>query len=278
MTEHAESDGSARARGLRIIAGPCVLQDGQAALEVAAELVRIREDLAVPVTFKASFDKANRTRGRSYRGPGLARGLELLAEVRRASGLPLLTDIHEPGQAEPVAAVVDVLQIPAFLARQTDLIVAAARTGRPVNLKKAQFMAPDDVVWAVEKARDAGCETISVTERGTCFGYHDLVVDPRGLHRLLELGRRHGFEVIFDATHAAQLPSAGEGGLSGGDRRLVPPLARAAAAVGVSSFYFETYPDPDSAPSDGPNALVLAELRGVVAMQKRLVELCGAGA
>ena len=259
---------------MRLIAGPCVLQrDGQQALTIARHLRALSERLGGEVTFKASFDKANRTRADSFRGPGLARGLELLAAIGDATGLPILTDIHEPWQAERAAEVAHTLQIPAFLSRQTDLITAAARTGRALNLKKGQFMAPDDVVWAVDKARRAGATEIAVTERGVSFGYRDLIVDPRSLARLLELGRRHDFEVVFDGTHSVQRPSAEEG-RSGGERRYVAPLVRAAAAIGVRRFFLETWLDPDDAtasPCDGPNALPLEAIEPLLLVTRRII-------
>ncbi len=246
------------------IAGPCVLDDDPAdALAVARALADLASRQPIRPVFKASFDKANRTRGDSPRGPGLQRGLEVLTAVRDATHLPLLTDIHEAWQADVAAQVVDVLQIPAFLCRQTDLIRAAAATGRVVNIKKGQFLAPDDVPWLVEKARDAGAADVWITERGTSFGYHRLVVDMQGLASLALDAPRLGFRLVFDATHAVQRPSA-DGGRSGGERRFVPPLLRAAAALGVRAFFTEAWPDPDRAPSDGPNALRLQDLEQVV--------------
>lgn len=261
------------------IIGPCVLDhDGEVALQIAHHLAALAGRLEVSITFKASFDKANRTRGSSFRGPGLERGLELLAEVHRQTGLPILTDVHECWQAEPAAAVAEVLQIPAFLCRQTDLIAAAAATGRTVNIKKGQFLAPDDVVWPVEKARDAGARQVWVTERGACFGYHDLVVDPEGIATMLDLSRGGAFELVFDATHSVQRPSAGPG-VTGGERRRVPALLRAAAAIGVRRFFIETWPDPDDpvrAPSDGPNAVPLAWVETLVTQTNAVCDLVGA--
>jgi 2-dehydro-3-deoxyphosphooctonate aldolase (KDO 8-P synthase) len=216
-----------------------------------------RHDL--PVVFKASFDKANRSSYRSFRGPGLDEGLRILARVKEGTGLPLTTDVHEPGQAKPVAEVVDCLQIPAFLCRQTDLLVAAARTGRPVKIKKGQFLAPWDMRNVVAKVTDSGNANVLVTERGASFGYNTLVVDMRSLPILREIG----CPVIFDATHAVQQPG-GQGTASGGERRFVPVLARAAVAVGVAGLFIETHDDPDHAPSDGPNMVPLKEFEPLI--------------
>ena len=245
---------------MKLFAGPCVLeQDSASALSIARQLVKLREQ-GVEVTFKGSFDKANRTRLGSFRGPGLVRGLAVLEQVKRETGLEVTTDIHEAGQAESVATVASVIQIPALLSRQTDLITAAAKTGRAVNIKKGQFMSPDDVCWAVEKARQGGAAEVYVTERGVMFGYNNLVVDPRSLVRLLELGRREAFEVIFDGSHSIQTPSANQG-CSGGERRMIAPLCRAAVAIGVENLFLETWPDsPDQAPCDGPIAFELEEI------------------
>ncbi|MBU0517297.1 MAG: 3-deoxy-8-phosphooctulonate synthase, partial [Proteobacteria bacterium] len=209
----------------------------------------------IPLVFKASFDKANRTRHDSFRGPGLEQGLQILDEVRRQTGLSLLTDVHEAGQAATIAEVVDVLQVPAFLCRQTDLVAACAATGKPVNLKKGQFIAPADARHLVDKAHALGATAVSLTERGFCFGYNNLVVDMRGL----ALMRDFAVPVIFDATHSVQLPGAA-GGSSGGERQHVATLARAAVAVGVDGLYVEVHDDPDRARSDGPNALTPALL------------------
>ena len=239
------------------IVGPCVLEgNGEDALEVADTLAELALELGVTIVFKASFDKANRTRADSFRGPGLDRGLELLSRVHQRSGLPILTDIHEPHQAAPVAEVADILQIPALLCRQTDLIEAAARTNKTLNIKKGQFLAPQDILWPVDKARRAGASEVWICERGTSFGYHNLVVDPEGLALMLELAEDGDFEIVFDATHAVQRPAASEG-VTTGNRRFVPPLMRAAAAIGVRRFFVETYPDPERAPSDAANALPL---------------------
>jgi 2-dehydro-3-deoxyphosphooctonate aldolase (KDO 8-P synthase) len=217
----------------------------------------------VPVIYKASYDKANRSRLRAPRGPGLERGLEALARVRAATGLPVLTDVHEPGHVPAAAAVADVLQIPAFLCRQTDLLVAAGRAGRAVNVKKGQWMAPEDMAGAVEKVRAGGPPEVAVTERGTFFGYGDLVVDMRAFARLRAACAT---PVIYDATHSVQRPGRGPGGASGGAREHIPPLLYAAAAAGADGFFLETHPDPDRAPSDGPNMVPLDQLAHVVSV------------
>jgi 2-dehydro-3-deoxyphosphooctonate aldolase (KDO 8-P synthase) len=241
------------------IAGPCVLQDLGLALEIATELKRIAAQLRVSLVYKASFDKANRTSGAAFRGVGLSTGLEMLAEVRRVTGLPVTTDIHESSQAAPVSEVCDLLQIPAFLARQTDLLVAAARTGRAVNVKKGQFMAPGDMRHVVAKLAEAGCHDVLLCERGTFFGYGRLVNDMRALPQMRALG----CPVVFDATHSVQEPG-GLGDATGGNRAMVEPLARAAMAVGIDGLFCETHPDPDNSPSDGPNMIPLAKLEGVM--------------
>lgn len=248
------------------IAGPCVLQDVGLALEIATELKRIAAQLPVSLVFKASFDKANRTSGAAFRGVGLTAGLEMLAEVHRVTGLPVTTDIHESSQAAPVSEVCDLLQIPAFLARQTDLLVAAARTGRAVNVKKGQFMAPGDMRHVVTKLAEAGCHDVLLCERGTFFGYGRLVNDMRALPQMRALG----CPVVFDATHSVQEPG-GLGDATGGNRAMVEPLARAAMAVGIDGLFCETHPDPDNSPSDGPNMIPLADLEGVM---RRLIAIC----
>jgi 2-dehydro-3-deoxyphosphooctonate aldolase (KDO 8-P synthase) len=240
---------------LALIAGPCVLEDETLTLRVAARLAGLAGRRRIPLVFKASWDKANRTSAASYRGPGLAEGLRLLGRVRRETGLPVLTDVHETSHVDDVAAVADVLQVPAFLARQTDLLVACGRSGRAVNVKKGPFMAPEDMVHAVEKVRGAGGTSVLVTERGAVFGYHDLVVDMRSLPILAGLPAA----VVFDASHSVQRP-AGRGASSGGDRTMIPPLVRAACAVGVDALFVEVHPDPARAKSDGPNAWPLARL------------------
>jgi 2-dehydro-3-deoxyphosphooctonate aldolase (KDO 8-P synthase) len=232
------------------IAGPCLVEDRDFMLRMAETIQEVCERHEVGLVFKSSFDKANRSSGESVRGPGIDEGLATLAAVKEASGLPVITDIHESWQAEPAAEVVDVLQIPAFLCRQTDLLRAAAATGRAVNVKKGQFLSPPEMGNVVAKLEAAGCDRILITERGTTFGYNNLVVDFRGLPQLRALG----YPVVFDATHSVQLPG-GLGGASGGQREYVPYLARAAAAVGVDALFVEVHADPDSAPSDGPNMI-----------------------
>jgi 2-dehydro-3-deoxyphosphooctonate aldolase (KDO 8-P synthase) len=230
-----------------LIAGPCVIESGQVLPRVAETLARLSEERGIPICFKASFDKANRARLDGARGPGLEAGLRTLAQVRAASGLPILTDIHEAHQAAPVAEVVDVLQIPAFLCRQTDLLIAAGRTGKPVNVKKGQWMQAEAMAGAVEKLRNGGAVEVAITERGTFFGYGDLVVDMRNFARLRSAT---GAPVIFDATHAVQQPGRGEWGSSGGSREFIPPLLAAAAVAGADGFFLETHPDPARALSD----------------------------
>jgi len=241
------------------IAGPCVLETQSEAREIAEELHRVAQLLGVQLVFKASFDKANRTSGDAYRGPGLAEGLKILSEISRDTGLPVTTDIHESSQAAAVGEVCDLLQIPAFLARQTDLLTAAARTGKAVNVKKAQFMAPGDMRHVVDKLAEAGCANILLTERGTFFGYGRLVNDMRAIPQMQELG----VPVVFDATHSVQEPG-GLGGATGGNRAMVEPLARAAMALGAEGLFTETHPDPDRSPSDGPNMIPLAEIEDVL--------------
>jgi 2-dehydro-3-deoxyphosphooctonate aldolase (KDO 8-P synthase) len=240
-----------------LIAGPCVLEDDALNLAVARALARLSADLGLPVVFKASFDKANRARPDAPRGPGLDEGLLRLARVRAETGLPLLTDIHEPAQAMAAADVADALQVPAFLARQTDLIVAAARTGRAVNLKKGQWMAPEEMAGAVAKARAAGAAEVAVTERGTFFGYGDLVVDMRAFARLRAAC---GCPAAFDGTHSVQRPGQA-GGASGGDRDAVAPLVLAAVAAGCDALFLEVHPRPEAAPSDAATMLPLNRLR-----------------
>ena len=254
-------------RPFTLIAGPCALESRAHAMEMSAALRELTQDLGVPLIYKTSFDKANRTSSSSARGLGLEASLPILAEVRETQGCPVLTDVHEPGQCAPVAEVVDVLQIPAFLCRQTDLLIAAARTGKTVNVKKGQFLAPWDMANVVAKISDAGNDNILVTERGASFGYNTLVSDMRALPILAELG----YPVVFDATHSVQQPG-GRGTASGGQREFVPVLARAAVAVGVAAVFMETHQDPDSAPSDGPNMLPLKEMRAVL---ETLLELDG---
>lgn len=258
-------------QSLPVIAGPCVIESEELVLETAFFLAAMAERLGVPLVFKSSFDKANRSALGTFRGPGLAEGLRLLQLVRQETGLPVLTDVHEPGQCAPAAEVCDVLQIPAFLCRQTDLVVAAAATGRPVNIKKGQFMAPDDLRKVVDKARSTGNDNVTVTERGVSFGYHNLVVDMRSFALLHD----DGIPVIYDVTHSLQLPGGGHGGMeSGGDRRFAEPLARAAVAAGADGVFLEVHPDPEHARSDSavqlPPERAEALLRSLVAVRKAL--------
>ena len=241
------------------IAGPCVIESAELLNTIAAELVRIAHETDINIVFKASFDKANRTSIHSFRGPGLERGLQMLDDVKQSYGLRITTDIHETYQAQAAAQVVDILQIPAFLCRQTDLLVAAARTGRIVNVKKAQFLSGPDMQFPVEKCRDAGAHEVWLTERGNAFGYNNLVVDFRNIPDMLPLADR----VVMDCTHSVQRPGAA-GGKTGGDRRFVPAMAKAAKAFGATGFFFETHPNPEQALSDGPNMLLLQDLEGLV--------------
>ena len=244
---------------LVLVAGLNVIESEAETLEVARLLREIAERHDLPLVFKASFDKANRSSFSSFRGPGLDAGLRVLARVKAETGLPITTDVHEPGQAKAVAEVADCLQIPAFLCRQTDLVAACAATGKPVNFKKGQFVAPLDMRYAVEKARHFGAQDVLVTERGYAFGHNDLVVDFRGLIQMREFA-----PVCFDATHAAQHPGAGEGA-SDGDRRNVAPLARAAVAIGIDALFVEVHPEPDRAPCDGPAQIGFAALDRLLA-------------
>ncbi len=250
---------------LCLIAGPCAIEGRSQTLEVAAALKEIVAKVDMPLVFKSSFDKANRTSGSSYRGVGMDEGLSILADVRDTVGLPVITDIHLPEQAAPVAEVTDMLQIPAFLSRQTDLLVAAAETGKPLNIKKGQFLSPWEMEHVAAKVADAGNARICLCERGTCFGYNNLVVDMRSL----EIMKRTGYPVIFDATHSVQLPGA-ENGKSGGQREFVPVLARAAVAVGVAGLFMEVHPDPDRAPCDGVNMLPLKVVPQLLKVFRRL--------
>lgn len=240
-----------------LIAGPCVLEHDALNLEIAEALARLSDELALPIIFKASFDKANRSQSGAARGPGLEAGLRRLERVRADSGLPLLTDVHEPGHAEAAAEVCDVLQIPAFLCRQTDLVEAAARTGRPVNIKKGQWLSPEEMTGPVGKARAAGAQSIAVTERGTFLGYGDLVVDMRSFTRLRDATR---CPAIFDGTHSVQRPGRAAGA-SGGDPQFIRPLVHAAVAAGADALFLEVHPHPHTAPSDGSNMLRLELLR-----------------
>lgn len=259
-----------------VIAGPCVIESEDLCLSMGAKLAEIAQRQTIQLVFKASFDKANRTSGTSFRGVGMDEGLRILDKVRSETGLPILTDIHSAEQVAPVASVVDVLQTPAFLARQTDLIEAAAASGKPVNFKKAQFMAPADMIPMIAKARNAAKragvaeDNFAVCERGTSFGYNNLVVDMRGL----VIMRATGCPVIFDATHSVQLPG-GLGDKSGGQREFVLPLARAAAAVGVDGVFMECHPEPEKALSDGANALPLDQIEDVIARLVTIREAAG---
>jgi 2-dehydro-3-deoxyphosphooctonate aldolase (KDO 8-P synthase) len=244
----------------KIIAGPCVIESAELLDAVAQKLVLINRRLGTDILFKASFDKANRTSIHSFRGPGIEKGLQMLADVKSKYGLRLLTDIHESWQAEPAGSVVDVLQIPAFLCRQTDLLVAAARTGKTVNIKKAQFLCAADMRYPVEKAREAGAADVWLTERGNIYGYNNLVVDFRNIPDMLDIVPT----VIMDCTHSVQRPG-GAGGKTGGDRRFVPPMALAAKAFGATGWFFEVHPDPDHGLSDAANMLELDKLEALVA-------------
>ena len=241
------------------IAGPCVIESAELLDQVAQELVRINKLLGVDIIFKASFDKANRTSIRSFRGPGLTKGLQMLADVKEKYGLRLLTDIHESWQAEPAGQVCDVLQIPAFLCRQTDLLVAAAKTGRTVNIKKAQFLSGSDMRYPVEKALDSGAKDVWLTERGNSFGYNNLVVDFRNIPDMLQFTPT----VIMDCTHSVQRPG-GADGKTGGDRRFVPAMAKAAKAFGATGYFFEVHPNPDKGLSDAANMLELHKLEALI--------------
>lgn len=250
-----------------LIAGPCVIESREMALETAAALKEICAELAIPFIYKSSYDKANRSSGKSFRGMGMEKGLEILAEVRERVGVPVLTDVHTEAEVPHVAAVVDVLQTPAFLCRQTDFIHAVASCGKPVNIKKGQFLAPGDMKNVVDKAREVngGADNIMVCERGVSFGYNNLVSDMRSL----AIMRETGCPVVFDATHSVQLPG-GQGTSSGGQREFVPVLARAAVAVGISGLFMETHPDPAKAFSDGPNAWPLPRLKSLLATLKSI--------
>lgn len=242
---------------IEFIAGPCVIESANLLDTVARELVRINNTLCIDIVFKASFDKANRTSIRSFRGPGLDKGLEMLADIKSKYGLRLLTDIHESWQAAPVGEVVDIVQIPAFLCRQTDLVVAAARTGKTINIKKAQFLGSQDMKYPVEKARESGAKEIWLTERGNIFGYGNLVVDFRNIADMKDFTNR----VVMDCTHSVQRPG---GGKTGGDRRFVPSMALAAKAFGANGFFFEVHPDPDNGLSDAANMLELKKLEDLI--------------
>lgn len=241
------------------IAGPCVIESAELLDVVAAKLAQIKEQTGAEIYFKASFDKANRTSIRSFRGPGLEQGLQMLADVKAKYGLPLLTDVHESYQAQAAGEVVDVLQIPAFLCRQTDLLVASAQTGKTVNIKKAQFLSGEDMQYPVEKCKEAGAKEVWLTERGNIYGYNNLVVDFRNI----PLMKNYTDRVIMDCTHSVQRPGAA-GGKTGGNREFVPAMAKAAKAFGANGYFFETHPNPEQALSDGPNMLYLDELDGLI--------------
>jgi 2-dehydro-3-deoxyphosphooctonate aldolase (KDO 8-P synthase) len=249
-----------------LIAGPCVVESESLQLDVAGKLKEMTAELGIPFIFKSSYDKANRSSGKSFRGPGMEKGLEILAKVKKELGVPVLTDVHTEDEVPAVAKVVDVLQTPAFLCRQTDFIHAVARAGRPVNIKKGQFLAPGDMKNVVDKAREAsGADNIMVCERGASFGYNNLVSDMRSL----AIMRETGCPVVFDATHSVQLPG-GQGATSGGQREFVPVLARAAVATGVSGVFMETHPDPAKALSDGPNAWPLPRMKELLATLREI--------
>jgi 2-dehydro-3-deoxyphosphooctonate aldolase (KDO 8-P synthase) len=250
---------------LAFVMGPCIIESTQHAIDTAQALKAIAANVGVPLVFKASFDKANRTSITSFRGPGLEEGLRVLAKVKQLTGLPILTDIHDASQAEPAARVADILQIPAFLSRQTDLLVAAARTGKVINIKKGQFLAPKDMKHAIAKVTDSGNTNVIVTERGASFGYNNLVVDPRSFPMLRELG----FPVIFDVTHSLQLPGAGDG-VTAGLSEYIEPMAQAGVAAGVDGVFMEVHEEPSRARSDAANALRLDK---VEALLRRLVAL-----
>ncbi|HBG45358.1 MAG TPA: 3-deoxy-8-phosphooctulonate synthase [Deltaproteobacteria bacterium] len=253
--------------GLIFILGPCVIESEGATLSTLEALKRVTADLGVPFIFKSSYDKANRTSVSSFRGPGMKEGLRILKKAKEAFGVPVLTDIHCKDEVASVAEVADIIQIPAFLCRQTDLIVEAARTGRIINIKKGQFMAPQDMLNSVRKAGSAGNESVFLTERGSSFGYNNLVVD----FRSIPIMRGFGCPVVFDATHSVQAPG-GMGSCSGGDRAMARVLARAAAAVGVDGFFLEVHPDPDKALCDGPNSIALKDLPSIL---KEIIDIDG---
>ncbi len=249
----------------KLIAGPCVIESEEMVMSIAEKMKSVTDKLGIPYTFKASFDKANRTSINGKRGPGIEEGLKILEKVKTSFDLPVATDIHEPWQAEPVGKICDIVQIPAFLCRQTDLLVAAAKTGKCINIKKAQFLAPWDMANCAQKVEQSGNSNIMLCERGTSFGYNNLVVDMTGLVEM----KKFGYPVIFDATHSVQKPG-GKGTSTGGNREYVEYLAKAAIAVGVDGLFMETHPSPDEAWSDGPNMVVLDEME---AMLKKLIKV-----
>ena len=261
---------TAPAWGLFLIAGPCVIESRAKTLALARRLAAVAERLGFPLIFKASFDKANRTSIRSFRGPGLRAGLEILRAVKESAGVPVLSDVHETSQVAPAAEVLDVLQIPAFLCRQTDLVLAVARTGKPVNVKKGPFLAPGDMMHVVEKILSAGNARIMLTERGTSFGYHDLIVDMRSILEMKGLG----FPVVIDASHGVQKPG-GAGAASGGERRFIPALARAAVAAGADGVFLEVHDDPARARSDKDNAWPVDEIEPLMADLLRIYQVLG---
>jgi 2-dehydro-3-deoxyphosphooctonate aldolase (KDO 8-P synthase) len=250
---------------LAFIAGPCVIENKEATLAIARELRKISEDQNISLIFKSSYDKANRTSVKSFRGPGIKEGLEILGEVKKETGLPVISDVHTVEEAKRAGTVLDVLQIPAFLCRQTDIIAAAAETGRPVNIKKGQFLAPHDAKNILDKAASSGNKDIMITERGVSFGYNNLIVDMRSIPVL----KSYGYPVIYDATHSVQLPG-GKGVSSGGQREFIEPLSRAAVSVGCDAIFMEVHNDPDSAPCDGPNMLRLEDF---TSLARRLIQL-----
>lgn len=256
-----------------LIAGPCVIESEQLVLETAQRIAEIARALNIPYIFKSSYDKANRSSGTSFRGPGLKDGLAILKKVKDQVGVPVLTDVHSEDEATEAGTVVDVLQIPAFLCRQTDLLLAAAKTGRVVNVKKGQFLSPGEMSNVVAKLEESGNRRIILTERGTTFGYNNLVVDMRAL----PIMRKFGYPVVFDATHSVQLPG-GDGTKSSGQREFVAPLACAAAAAGCDGFFMEVHPDPDHAPSDGPNMVPLHDLKTLLERLMRICQAAGKGA
>jgi len=249
----------------KLLAGPCVIENEELVMQVAKQVKEITDELGIDYYFKASFDKANRTSIHSFRGPGLEKGLRILKKVKDTFGLKIVTDIHEPYQAEPVAEVVDIIQIPAFLCRQTDLLVAAGKTGKLINVKKAQFLAPWDMKHVVNKLEESGNTNIMLCERGTSFGYNNLVVD---MTSIIEM-KKFGYPVIFDATHSVQKPG-GKGNVTGGNREYVEYLAKAATAIGIDGLFMEVHPDPDNALSDGPNMIKLSELKSIL---ERILEV-----
>jgi 2-dehydro-3-deoxyphosphooctonate aldolase (KDO 8-P synthase) len=255
-------------RPLAVIAGPCVIESQESALRHASRLKEAADRAGVPYIFKSSYDKANRSSASSFRGPGLQKGLEILAEVKRKVGVPILTDVHESEQVAAVQQVADVLQIPAFLCRQTDFVLAVAKSGKVVNVKKGQFLAPWDIGNIVDKILSTGNDQVLLTERGVSFGYNNLVSDMRSLVWMRELG----YPVVFDATHSVQLPG-GRGNASGGERKYVPALARAAVAAGVDALFMEVHEDPDQALSDGPNSLALQDFEKVIGAVKQIDEM-----